>query len=144
MTEYTEGQVVKGKLPPSECPDGFYWRKTVGLDQFKLYPKKERKAPRPSAGMVGEDAELRLTVNRVAAGVRYYMQHEEGFKLVMDAASLSSKALQNFATWSSAAAAVKAEKEKARTSAVAKANAALRDAGLVIGPDGTVQPIPPA
>ena len=28
--------------------------------------------------------------------------------------------------------------------AVAKANAALQDAGLMIGPDGTIQPIPKA
>ena len=144
MTEYAEGQVVKGKQPPSECPDGFYWRKTVGLDEFKLYPRKERKAARASAAPGGEGEEHRMTVNRVAEGVRYYMQNEDGFKRVMDAATLSVKALQNLSMWANAAAIAKAEKEKVRMAAVAKANAALKDAGLMIGPDGTVQPIPSA
>ena len=142
MTEYTEGQVVKGKQPPSECPHGFYWRKTMGLDEFKLYAKKERKAA--SAAPHGEDEGPRMTANRVAEGIRRYMQTEDGFKQVMDAATLSVKALQNFSTWANAAAVAKAEKEKVRTTAVAKANAALRDAGLIIGPDGTVQRIPTA
>ena len=141
MTEYTAWQVVRGKQPPTECPEGFYWRKTVGLDEFKLYPKQERRVGKTSGG---ESEEPRLTASRVAAGVRYYMQHEEGFKQVMEAASLSAKALQNLAMWSNAAAIAKAEREKVRMAAVAKANAALKDAGLMIAPDGTVQPIPPA
>jgi len=62
----------------------------------------------------------------------------------MDAATLSVKALQNLSMWANAAAIAKAEREKVRTAAVAKANAALKDAGLMIGPDGTVQPIPSA
>lgn len=140
MTEYAEGQVIKGTKPPSECPAGFYWRKTKGVDSFRLYPKKERKGAGPLAsGSLGE--EPRMTVNRVAEGVRAHLQHEEGFKRVMEAASLSAKALQNLATWCNAAATAKAEKEKVRAAALAKANAALKDAGLTIGPDGTVQPI---
>lgn len=142
MTEYVEGQIVKGKQPPSECPVGYYWRKTMGEDSFKLYLKKERKPMGASVAPGGEDDGPRLTMNRVAEGVRSYMQHEEGFKKVMDAASLSVKALQNLATWSNAAAVAKAEKEKALTAAVTKANAALKDAGMMIGPDGRVQPIP--
>ena len=144
MTEYAEGQVVKGKQPPSQCPDGFYWRKALGLDEFKLYPKKERRTAGVGAASHGEGDEPRMTVNRMAAGVRHYMQHEEGFKQVMDAANLSAKALQNLAAWSNAAATAKAEKEKVRTAALTKANAALKDAGLVIGPDGAVKPIPTA
>jgi hypothetical protein len=144
MTQYAEGQVVKGKQPPSECPDGFYWRKSVGLDEFKLYAKKERRLAVAGVAACGQTDEPRMTVNRVAEGMRYYMQHEEGFKRVMDAADLSAKALHNLATWANAAAAVKAEKEKVRTAALSKANAALRDAGLMIGLDGTVQPIPAA
>lgn len=142
MTEYGEGQVVKGKQPPNECPLGYYWRKLMGEDAFKLYLKKERRAPGSSAAQGGEDDGPRLTINRVAEGVRNYMQHEEGFKKVVEAARLSSKALQNLAAWSNAAAMEKAEKEKALTVAVAKANAALRDAGMMIGTDGRVQPIP--
>jgi hypothetical protein len=142
MTEYAEGQVVRGTHPPKECPEGFYWRKMMGVDAFKLYPKKERKAARVSPGLGSEAEEPRLTINRVAEGVRSYMQHEEGFKRVMEAASLSAKALQNLAMWANAAATAKAEREKVRLTAVAKANAALKDAGLMIGPDGTVQPIP--
>lgn len=142
MTEYAEGQVVKGKQPPHECPLGYYWRKLMGEDAFKLYLKKERMASGAGVATGGDDDGPRLTINRVAEGVRTYMQHEEGFKKVVEAARLSSKALQNLATWSSAAATAKAEKEKVRTAAVAKANAALKDAGLMIGPDGTVQPIP--
>ncbi len=141
MAEYTEGQVVKGKNPPRECPGGFYWRKVMGLDEFKLYPKKERKAPGKSVTEDGEE-EARLTVKRVAAGVRNYMQHEEGFKQVMEVANLSGKALQNLALWATNAATVKAEAEKVKATAVAKANAALKDAGLMIGPGGSIQPIP--
>jgi hypothetical protein len=142
MTEYVEGQVVKGKLPPNTCPAGFYWRKVMGEDAFKLYTKKERQVGGAAAGAVGE--EPRLTEKRVAEGIRFYMQHEEGFKRVMDIANLSAKALQNLATWSTAAATVKAEKEKVRQAALAKANAALKDAGLMIGADGAVQSIPVA
>lgn len=141
MTEYIEGQVVKGKNPPRECPDGFYWRKLMGLDEFKLYIKKERKVGDASVSPSSED-KVRLTINRVAEGVRNYMQHEEGFKQVIVAANLSGKALQNLALWATNAAAAKLEVEKVKASAVAKANAALRDAGLMIGPDGSVQPIP--
>ena len=140
MAEYTEGQIVKGKNPPQECPAGFYWRKVMGLDAFKLLTKKERKAPGTSAPKSMED-EVRLTVNRVAVGVRNYMQNEEGFKQVMQVANLSGKALQNLARWSNEAAAAKIEQEQLKVTAVAKANAALKDAGLMIGPDGSVQPI---
>ena len=142
MTGHIEGQVVKGKQPPSECPHGYYWRKTMGLDEFKLYAKKERKAA--SAAPHGEDEGPRMTANRVAEGVRRYMQNEDRFKRVMDAAALSAKALQNFSTWANIIAVAKAEKEKTLTTAVAKANAALRDAGLMLAPDGTVQRIPTA
>ena len=140
MTQYTVGQVLKGKQPPSECPEGFYWRKTMGLDEFKLYPKKDRH----SAGVGGAAAAdaSRLTVPRVAAGVRLHMQHEEGFKQVMQAADLSVKALQNLAAWSTAAANAKAEKERVKLAALTKANAALKEAGLTIGTDGTLQPVP--
>ena len=112
MTQYTVGQVLRGKHPPSECPEGFYWRKAMGLDEFKLYPKKERHSA-GKGGSATEDAS-RLTVARIAAGVRLHMQHEEGFKQVMQAADLSAKALQNLAAWSTAAANAKAEKEKAK------------------------------
>jgi len=139
MNEYAAGHVVKGKQPPSECPDGFYWRKVMGQDAFKLYPRKERKAGSISDS---DTAGARLTVSRVAEGVRFYMQNEEGFKRVVETASLSVKALQNLATWANAAATERAEKERLRSTALAKANAALKDAGLMIGPDGTVQPIP--
>lgn len=139
MTEYEVGQVVKGTRPPSQCPDGCYWRKIMGEDAFKLYPRMERKA---GVAPRSESDEPRLTVNRIAEGIRSHMQHEEGFKRVMEAANLSAKALQNLAAWSHAAAVSKAEQEKVRTTALSKANAALRDAGLMIGPDGTVQPIP--
>ena len=142
--EYIEGQVVKGKSPPKECPDGFYWRKVAGMDEFKLYPKRERQASDAGATVDGEAGGPRLTINRVAAGVRHFMQHQEGFDRVMEAANLSLKALQNLAAWSNAAAIAKAEKEKTRTAAVMRANAALKDAGLMIGSDGKVQPIPPA
>ena len=143
MAEHKEGQIVKGKNPPQECPEGFYWRKVMGVDAFKLLVKKERKAPGTS-GTKSIDDEVRLTVNRVAFGVRDYMQNEAGFKEVMAAANLSGKALQNFALWSGNAATAKIELEQVKVTAVAKANAALRDAGLMIGPDGSVQPIPTA
>ena len=143
MSEYTEGQVVKGKNPPRECPDGFYWRKLMGLDEFKLYLKKERKIGGTSVPRSGEDT-VRLTINRVAEGVRNYMQHEEGFKQVIATANLSGKALQNLALWANNAATAKLELEKVKASAVAKANAALKDAGLMIGPGGAIQPIPSA
>ena len=142
MSEYTEGQAVKGKHPPRECPDGFYWRKTKGEDEFKLYPKKERKAAGTGAASTGEK-EVRLTINRVAEGVRNYMQHEEGFKQVIATANLSGKALQNLALWSTNAANAKVELEKVKATAVARANAALKDAGLMIGPGGAILPIPP-
>ena len=144
MTEYTEGQVVKGQHPPKECPDGYCWRKSLGLEQFKLYPKKARKAPGASATPGQEGDDVRLTVARVAAGIRFYMQNEEGYKRVMEVADLSVKALQNLAMWTNALATAKAEKEKAKALALAKANAALRDAGLMIGADGSVQPVTPA
>ena len=144
MTEYALWQVVKGKNPPAECPEGFYWRKSLGVDEFKLYPKKARKRPEGRDALDGVIEKPPASVKRVAAGVRFYMQHEEGFKQVVDAANLSVKALQNLAMWANAAATVKAEREKVRLAAVAKANAALKDAGLMIGPDGTVQPIPAA
>ena len=89
-------------------------------------------------------ANLAEIVNRVAFGVRNYMQNEAGFKEVMAAANLSGKALQNLALWSGNAATAKIELEQVKMTAVAKANAALRDAGLMIGPDGSVQPIPTA
>jgi len=114
----------------------------MGLDEFKLYPKKER-VPSAKTGVALEEGP-RLTPVRVAAGIRVYMQHEEGFKKIMEIADLSAKALQNLAAWSTAAASVKLEKEKAKASALARANAALKDAGLTIGPNGLVQPIPPA
>jgi len=141
MVAYTEGQVVKGKNPPQECPDGCYWRKVMGVDAFKLYPRKERKAQGPRAAKDGED-KVRLTVSRVAEGVRNYLQNEEGFKQVMQAAELSGKALQNLALWAAAAAAAKVEVEQVKATAVSKANAALKDAGLMIGPGGSVQPLP--
>ena len=143
MAEYTEGQVVKGKHPPQECPDGFYWRKVMGVDAFKLLTRKERKAPGTNVAKSLDD-EVRLTVNRVAAGIRAYMQNEEGFKQVMEAANLSGKALQNLGLWINNAAKAKVELEQVKVTAVAKANAALRDAGLMIGPGGSVQPIPTA
>lgn len=143
MAEHKEGQIVKGKNPPTECPDGFYWRKVMGLDAFKLLVKKERKAPGTSSARHIDD-EVRLTVNRVALGIRNYMQNEEGFKEVVAAANLSGKALQNLALWATNAATAKVELEQVKATAVAKANAALRDAGLMIGPDGAVQPIPTA
>jgi len=143
MSEYTEGQAVKGKHPPKECPDGFYWRKTKGQDEFKLYPKKERKAAGTSGAHDGEE-QVRLTVNRVAEGVRNYMQHEEGFKQVVELANLSGKALQNLALWATNAAHAKVALEQVKSTAVAKANAALRDAGLMIGPGGVIQPLPSA
>jgi hypothetical protein len=142
--DYTAGQVVKGRNPPKECPVGFYWRKVMGLDEFKLYPKKERQMSDGSPALDGEAGGPRVTITRVAAGVRHFMQNEEGFNRVMEAANLSLKAIQNLATWSTAAATVKAEQEKVRLAAVTRANTALRDAGLMIGPDGKVQPIPPA
>ena len=138
MVEYVIGQVVKGRQPPSECPEGYYWRKVMGEDAFKLYIRKER-----VTGTTGENDGPRLTVNRMAEGVRLYLQHEEGFKRVMETANLSVKAFQNLAKWSDAAAVAKAERDKVRLAAVAKANAALKDAGLMIGPDGSVQSIPP-
>jgi hypothetical protein len=141
MTEYAEGQVVKGKHPPQACPAGFYWRKVMGVDAFKLLVKKERKAPGTS-GAKSIDDEVRLTVNRVAAGIRAYMQNEEGFKQVMSAANLSGKALQNLAAWSTNAVIAKIELEQVKVTAVTKANAALRDAGLMIGSDGSIKPIP--
>jgi hypothetical protein len=143
MSEYTEGQAVKGKHPPKECPDGFYWRKTKGQDEFKLYPKKERKAAGTGVAHDGEE-QVRLTVNRVAEGVRNYMQHEEGFKQVVELANLSGKALQNLALWATNAAHAKVALEQVKSTAVAKANAALRDAGLMIGPGGVIQPLPSA
>lgn len=143
MTEYTEGQVVKGKNPPQTCPAGFYWRKVMGEDAFKLLVKKERKAPGTKVAKSIDD-EVRLTVNRVAAGIRAYMQNEEGFKEVMAAANLSGKALQNLGLWVNNVAKAKVDLEQVKVTAVAKANAALRDAGLMIGPDGSVQPIPTA
>ena len=143
MAEYTEGQVVKGKIPPKECPEGFYWRKIMGEDAFKLLTRKERKAPGTNVAKSLDD-EVRLTVNRVAAGIRAYMQNEEGFKQVMAAANLSGKALQNLGLWINNAAKAKVELEQTKVTAVAKANAALRDAGLMIGADGSVQPIPTA
>lgn len=141
MANYVLGQIVKGKNPPKECPEGFYWRKAMGVDEFKLYLKKERAeaGSRPAADI---EAGPKLTIGRVAAGVRHFMQNEEGFNRVMAVADLSAKALQNLAAWSTVLAAAKAEKEKARQAALSKANAALRDAGLMIGPDGKVQPIP--
>ena len=145
MPTYTEGQVIKGKNPPSECPDGFYWRKVAGLDEFKLYPRKERKAPGTgAAALAGEEDGPRLTANRVAAGIRHFMQNEEGFRRIMETANLSLKSLQNLAKWTAAVALAKEEAEKARLAAVSKANSALRDAGLMIGPDGKIQPIPTA
>jgi hypothetical protein len=113
----------------------------MGVDEFKLYPKKERVAA-AKTGVALEEGP-RLTPVRVAAGIRVYMQHEEGFKKIMEVADLSAKALQNLATWSTAAANATLEKEKAKASALARANAALKDAGLTIGPNGIVQPIPP-
>ncbi len=139
MTEYTLGQVVKGRTPPETCPEGFYWRKLMGEDAFKLYLRKERKATIGD----GETEGPRITINRVAEGVRYYMQHEEGFKRVVETANLSVKALQNLAAWSQTAAVAKTERDKLRMAALAKANAALRDAGLTIGPDGSIRPITP-
>jgi len=58
------------------------------------------------------------------------------------AANLSGKALQNLVSWINKAAAAKVEAEKVKAMAVAKANAALKDAGLMIGPGGSVQAIP--
>ncbi|MBI3986104.1 MAG: hypothetical protein HY343_04255 [Lentisphaerae bacterium] len=142
MTDYIEGQVVKGKIPPKECPPGMYWRKTMGLDEFKLYTRKERKPGGAGAASSGETEEARLTVKRVADGVRFYMQNEDGFKQVMEIARLSGKALENLAKWSGAAAVEKIAAERARLSALSKANDVLRAAGLVIGADNTVQPIP--
>jgi hypothetical protein len=142
MADYTEGQVVKGKHPPKDCPSGCYWRKTKGQDEFKLYPKKERKIAGTNAAADGEET-VRLTINRVAEGVRNYMQHEEGFKQVVEIANLSGKALQNLALWSTNAAQAKIALEQVKQTAVAKANAALRDAGLMIGPGGQILPIPP-
>ena len=51
-------------------------------------------------------------------------------------------ALQNLAQWSTNAAHAKIALEQVKQTAVAKANAALRDAGLMIGPGGVVLPIP--
>ncbi len=140
MSEYIEGQAVKGKHPPRECPEGCYWRKTKGQDEFKLYPKKERKVAGTGVARNDED-KVRLTIGRVADGVRNYMQHEEGFKEVMVAANLSGKALQNLALWAQNAARAKLDVEQVKSTAVAKANAALRDAGLIIGPDGAISQI---
>ncbi len=136
MANYVLGQIVKGKNAPKECPEGFYWRKAMGVDEFKLYVKKE------PGSAVDIEAGPKLTVGRVAAGVRHFMQNEDGFNRVMEVANLSAKALQNLAAWSTVLATAKAEKERAKSLALAKANTALKDAGLMIGPDGTVQPIP--
>jgi len=35
---------MNGKQTPQECPEGFDWRKVMGMDAFKLLVKKERKA----------------------------------------------------------------------------------------------------
>jgi hypothetical protein len=140
MTQYTVGQVVKGKHPPSECPEGFYWRKAMGLEEFKLYPKPERHAAAKSGA--GTESTARLTAGRGAAGIRLHIQPEEGFKQVMQEADLSVRALQNLAAWSTAAANSKAEKEKVKSAALAKANSALKEAGLTIGTDGAIHPIP--
>lgn len=136
---YVVGQVIKGKVPPSECPEGTYWRKQQGRDEFKLYERKERQ----SSGLRGAALEEgpRLTQARVAAGIRFYMQNEQGFKEVMALADLSAKALQNLMNWSSALATVKVEQERVKTQALAKAKDALKEAGLTIGPDGSLQPI---
>ena len=139
MANYAIGQVVKGKAAPAGCPEGTYWRKVKGKDEFKLYEKHERQVR--VAGVQLEDEGPRLTARRVAAGIRVYMQHQEGFKQVMDIAALSGKALQNLAQWTAAAAEVKLEAERVKTAAVAKANAALKDVGLMITRDGLVQPL---
>ena len=91
MAQYTVGQVVKGTQPPSECPEGFYWRKVMGEDEFKLYPEKARVVSAKTGAALEEGP--RLTQARVAAGIRIYMQHEEGFKQIMQLAELSAKAL---------------------------------------------------
>ena len=65
---------------------------------------------------------VRLTVPRMADGLRTHMQHREGFDSVMAAAILSEKALSNLILW------LKDWQEKATQRAIEVKKAAVADA----------------
>ena len=53
---------------------------------------------KPSAPRATE-GEVRLTVKRIADGIRAKMQNREGFVAVMEAAALTDKAVENLFAW---------------------------------------------
>lgn len=75
-------------------PDGTRWQRPMTAEE--LAARAAAKSAAPQAAAAGAP---RLTVPRMADGLRIHMQHREGFDEVMQAANLSEKALSNLILW---------------------------------------------
>jgi hypothetical protein len=71
-------------------PDGTRWQRPMTADE--LAARAAAKSAAPQAAPAGAP---RLTVPRMADGLRIHMQHRLGFDAVMQAANLSEKVLSN-------------------------------------------------
>jgi hypothetical protein len=120
---YNRGRAKNGFIVVSK-PDGTRWQRPMTAEELVAHAKAKLAAPK--AHHAGE---VRLTVARMADGLRTHMQHREGFDAVMEAAILSEKALSNLILWlkdwqdKAAQRAIEAKK-----TAVADAQAAARKA----------------
>jgi hypothetical protein len=90
---YNRGRAKNGYLVVSK-PDGTRWQRPMTAEELTAHATAKSMAPK--AHHAGE---VRLTVSRMADGLRTHMQHREGFDAVMEAASLSEKALSNLILW---------------------------------------------
>ena len=76
-------------------PDGTRWQRPMTADEIAKRAADKAHAPKTPP----PDNAVRLTVLRMADGLRTHMQCREGFDAVMQAASLSEKALSNLQLW---------------------------------------------
>ena len=75
-------------------PDGTRWQRPMTPEELANRAASKTNAPKtPQAGA------MRLTVLRMADGLRTHMQFREGFDAVMQAANLSEKAITNLILW---------------------------------------------
>jgi len=90
---YNRGRAKNGFIVVSK-PDGSRWQRPMTAEELAEHAKAKSAAPK-----VHHATEVRLTVARMADGLRTHMQHRGGFDAVMEAAILSEKALSNLILW---------------------------------------------
>jgi len=75
-------------------PDGTRWQRPLTAEELVT-----RAAAKTNPPKTPQEGAVRLTVLRMADGLRTHMQCREGFDAVMQAANLSEKAIANLMLW---------------------------------------------